>query len=158
MKPLALVDIDGVLANDDHRVEFALAKEWAEYFNEDRMAADPVLPQGRMLVENLIADGWDVEYLTGRREDRRETTRSWLDAEHFQHPLNMRPAGMKKVLAVFKAEYLAKLLADNPGRRVVLFDDDPEVIRYTREAVGAGYAVHCTWHTKKVALVRAARS
>jgi hypothetical protein len=56
--------------------------------------------------------------------------------------------------AVFKAELIAKLLAEKPAREVVLYDDDPEVCRVVNEVNGAGTAVQCGWHVKPAEMVR----
>lgn len=153
---VALLDLDGVLADDRHRAEYALNKQWDEYFREDRMYADTVWPEGRALYERSIADGKAVQFLTGRREDTRGVTQRWLDDQGFHGSLNMRPLGVKVPLSQLKSEFICNLLRDRTVTSVVLFDDDPEVIRVVTAQCGEGYAQHCTWYQKPKAMVREA--
>lgn len=154
---IAFFDIDGVLANDTHRVEHALAKEWDLYFKPRSVAADPVWPQGRAALEAAQADGWEIAYLTGRRDDLRPTTADWLARNQFPAGiLHMRPFGTKKPLANLKADILTDILAVSEKAQLVLYDDDPEVVRLVRSVLGEQAAVHCTWHIKQQALVRTA--
>lgn len=157
MTRLALIDIDGVLANDVHRTPFAVNREWAEYFDPERMLADDVWPEGRALVGRLWMQGAEIAYLTGRREDRREVTRVWLSRNMFPYGmLYMRPSGMKMRLAELKALRMEGLWQDDPTLDIVLYDDDPEVIRLVREKFGDDAAVHCTWYVKPDELIRRA--
>lgn len=154
---LALVDIDGVLANDSHRVQYALERKWGDYFAPERMKADTVWPQGQALIKRLLAEGWQVEYLTGRRDDRHTLTFDWLiDNGYPWAGLHTRPFSVTKPLANLKSEFVGKALDSGRFRNVVLFDDDPEVIRLVQHDHGAEHGVHCTWHVKQKALVKTA--
>lgn len=157
MTVTAFFDIDGVLANDEHRVEHALARRWLSYFAPATVAADPVWPQGREALEAAQAAGQTIAYLTGRREELRPVTQTWLDTHGFpEGVLHMRPLAVHVPLANLKANLLAALVEQDPTLSVVLHDDDPEVVRLVRERLGFDAAVHCTWHVKRKALVRAA--
>lgn len=155
---LALFDIDGVLANDTHRVEYALDRNWFKYFDKNLMANDGVWEQGRDLLEDKRAEGWTIAYLTGRRDDRREVTEDWLlDNDFPWGRVLMREWGYYHLrLAELKAKVIAKLIASGRFEDVVLFDDDPEVIRVVQEQVGPQHAIHCTWHIKQKAMVKTA--
>lgn len=155
---LALIDIDGVLADDRARLPHALAKEYALYFDPEAMAADLAHSEGQMLVSRALDTGYVVAYLTGRREDRRTVTEYWLDAHGFPAGrLTMRSFTEKMPLANFKTEYIQKILAFGTYTDVVLFDDDPEVIRFVKEQVGPDFAHHCTWQVKEKELVKLAQ-
>lgn len=155
---LALLDIDGVLADDRHRVKYAIERQWFLYFDPNLMARDGAWPQGQRLYQRLRRTGWQIEYLTGRREDRRAITELWLRAEGFDvsRPPRMRATGDTMPLANLKVERLARLIDSGDYRQVVLWDDDPEVIRLVHERLGKQHGVHCTWHIKQKALVKAA--
>jgi hypothetical protein len=155
---LALFDIDGVLANDTHRVDYALNRDWFKYFDKNLMANDGVWEQGRELVEDKRAEGWTIAYLTGRRDDRREVTEDWLMENDFPWGrVIMREWGYYNLrLAELKGKVMEKLVFSDRFEDVVLYDDDPEVIRVVQELVGVDHAVHCTWHIKQKALVRTA--
>jgi phosphatidate phosphatase APP1 len=122
---LAVVDIDGVVADVRHRLHLVeqRPKRWEEFFA--RSADDPVLDEGAALVRELAADH-DVIWLTGRPERTRRLTERWL-AEH-ELPaglLVMRPDRDYRPARYTKREELRRL------RRLrqiaVVVDDDPEV-------------------------------
>lgn len=156
---LALLDIDGVLANDSARLHHALARDYSAYFAKAAMSADVMHTEGLALAEKLQAEGWTVAYLTGRREDRRVVTEDWLDQHGFpMGRLTMRTPEQGMPLANFKQEYMLKLLVTANYTDVVLFDDDPEVIRFVQETLGAVHGVHCTWQIKEKALIKLAKA
>jgi hypothetical protein len=77
---LAVVDIDGVVADVRHRLHLVeqRPKRWEEFFA--RSAGDPVLDEGAALVRELAVEH-DIVWLTGRPERTRRLTERWL-AEH----------------------------------------------------------------------------
>lgn len=83
MDSLALVDLDGVLADDRHRVQFAIQKDWDTYFDPDRILADDPWREGQEMVERLVSEGHEVQYLTGRWSSLRTVTEEWLDRNEF---------------------------------------------------------------------------
>jgi len=157
MTHLDLIDIDGVLADDQHRVHHALAARWAEYFDETAMAADTSIEEGLALVKERIATGGEVQYCTGRREDRRFVTTKWLlDNGYPTLPLLMKERGTGTTLAEYKRQVIEDLLATGEFESITLWDDDPEVVRVIQEAFGETSAVHCVWRIKHPDLVRKA--
>ena len=137
-RPLAIVDIDGVVADVRHRVHFVeqRPKDWQRFFAA--AADDEPHAEGLAIVERLAMDH-EVVFLTGRPEHLRAATVSWL-AEHglHEHPVYMRPEGDRGPSARFKVRTLRDLAR---GRLVgVVVDDDPFVIEAMRDA---GYV---TWH------------
>lgn len=159
---IAYVDIDGVLADDRHRTAYALKRQWAEYFNPERVILDGVWAEGAALVRDLRKRGTEVNFMTGRREDLRPVTEQWLKIHGFFDPettgtdLHMRPFDDPRRLPMLKADMLSGLQAVEPEETFVLYDDDPEVIRVVGERFGADAVEHCTWHIKPEALVRRA--
>ncbi len=153
---LALLDLDGVICDDRHRVEHALARRWGDYFG--LMHLDTVWPQGRRLYEDVILAGFDVGYCTGRRRDYKPITRRWLKKRDFDHtlPLIMRREEDRRPLAEVKAGIVAEAL-EFGYREVWLWDDDPHVIELAARVPGAT-AKWCTWHTKPSRMVRRART
>lgn len=158
---LALLDIDGVLADDSHRVHYALDKQWKDYFEPFTVLGDTAFPIAKTFVRLLQEEGYDIAYLTGRRGDLRQITETWLDINAFPvGRLIMRPfpePPQKIVLANFKRDIISDLLRTLPQYDdVVLFDDDPEVIRFVGEQLGAEHVMLCDWHVKEKALVKLA--
>lgn len=131
-RPLAIVDIDGVVADVRHRVHHVRArpKDWAEFFAAaDR---DPPHREGVDLVARL-ADDHEVVFLTGRPDRLRRDTERWLERHGLGgHRLVMRPEGDRRPAARVKVELLRQLAR---GRRVaIVVDDDPVVLAAMEQA------------------------
>ncbi len=125
VRDLAVIDLDGVLADVRHRLSHLGGgrRDWDAFFAG--IPADPVLAEGRAVAERLAAEH-EIVYLTGRPERTRADTEAWL-ARHGLPPgrLVMRRERDRRPARVAKPELLRRL---SPGRRVVVVvDDDPEV-------------------------------
>jgi hypothetical protein len=124
--PLAVIDLDGVLADVRHRLAFLerKPKDWDGFFAA--IPEDDVLPEGRAVVERLAGDH-ELVYLTGRPETTRRDTEAWLERHVLpQGKLIMRRSGDRRPARVTKPALLRRLAAE--GRRIaVVVDDDPQV-------------------------------
>ena len=143
-RPLAFVDIDGVLADVRHRLHFIerRPRDWDGFFAA--AVDDPAHPEGIALVETLQADH-EIVFLTGRPHRLAADTERWLTQQGVGgHRLVMRPERDRRPAASVKLELL-KQLAD--GRHVaVVIDDDADVIRTMRNA---GYPTfHAAWEQR----------
>lgn len=76
--PCVIVDIDGVLANGEHRQHLVRAKRWREFF--DAAHGDLPIAETAVLLRLLDKD-LVVVLLTGRPMRTQEATMAWL-AEH----------------------------------------------------------------------------
>ena len=98
-RPLAVVDIDGVLADVRHRLHHLRRrpKDWQAFFAAARH--DEALPEGLAVVERL-RDDHEVVLLTGRPRELEADTRVGLD-EHGLGDLRlvMRPSGDRRPAA-----------------------------------------------------------
>lgn len=125
-RPLAVLDIDGVLADVTHRLWHLseVPKAWEAFFAA--ASDDPLLQPGYRLAHELAADHV-MHYLTGRPERSRALTRGWL-VEHALPGgrLIMRPDGDHRPARVFKREVLEQLAG--AFRLAVVVDDDPQVV------------------------------
>lgn len=76
-KTFIIVDIDGTLANVDHRQEFAQTGQWDEF--HDLCHLDPPY-QDIIDIIDVFADygGYNVVGLTGRPRNMRPNTMEWL--------------------------------------------------------------------------------
>ncbi|HZI45696.1 MAG TPA: hypothetical protein VFD53_10775 [Ilumatobacter sp.] len=143
-RPLAFVDIDGVLADVRHRLHFIerRPRDWDGFFAA--AVDDPAHPEGIALVETLQADH-EIVFLTGRPHRLAADTERWL-AQHGVggHRLVMRPERDRRPAASVKLELLRQLAR---GRQVaVVIDDDADVIRTMRNA---GYPTfHAAWEQR----------
>ena len=151
--PLAIVDIDGVVADVRHRLHHLdrRPKNWKAFFAE----ADHDEPhvEGVELVKLLAADH-EVIFLTGRPENLKKATRAWLTRQGIGgHRLVMRPTNDRRPAAQVKVEMLAELAK---GRTVELVvDDDPIVIQSMQRA---GYTtIHATWEQRAIEQERTLR-
>jgi hypothetical protein len=140
-RPLAMVDLDGVVADVRHRLHHLerRPKDWDAFFAAAR--DDTAHPEGIAIVERLAEDH-EVVYLTGRPSHLRNDTVRWLDQHGVGgHELIMRPARDRRPAAVVKLEALRALARDRTIGIVV--DDDPVVLDTVRRA---GYPVFAaTW-------------
>ena len=135
-RPLAVFDVDGVLADVRHRLRHVerQPKDWDAFFAA--AVSDPPLAQGVALAV-ASAEECDVVYVTGRPERCRADTLAWF-ARHGlpQGELAMRGPRDRRPARVAKLELLRHLAQDRVVAVVV--DDDLQVCRAYE---GAGYRV-----------------
>jgi hypothetical protein len=131
-RPLAVIDLDGVVADVRHRLAYLerRPRDWEAFFAG--IPDDPLLPEGLAVVQRLEPDH-EVVYLTGRPERTRAATQAWLDAHRLPHgQLIMRADGDRRPARVAKPGLLRRLAQ---GRSVaVVVDDDPQVCAALRRA------------------------
>ena len=151
MRPLAVFDIDGVLADVHHRLHFLerRRKDWAGFFAA--APDDPPLAQGVARAREAAAE-CEVVYVTGRPERCRDDTVTWLNEHHLPRGrLVMRASRDHRPARVAKPELLRELARDRVVAVVV--DDDLEVCD-AYEA--AGWSVlRATWADRSEALEQA---
>lgn len=130
-RPLAIIDLDGVVADVRHRLHHLRGrKDWDRFFAAARH--DALHPEGAAIVATLAVDH-EVVFLTGRPSHLAAATERWLDEHDLGgHRLVMRPPGDRRPAAVVKAELLNTVAR---GRRVgMVVDDDPVVLAVMRRA------------------------
>ncbi|WP_423748020.1 hypothetical protein [Frankia canadensis] len=129
-RPLAVIDVDGVVADVRHRLCFLRSSpgDWDSFFAA--ASDDPPLAEGVALVRQLAKDH-EVVWLTGRPERSREATSHWLREQDLPPgELRMRPDDDRRPARVFKRAVLREL---GVGRQVdVVVDDDPAVVDLLR--------------------------
>jgi hypothetical protein len=125
-RPVAIVDIDGVVADVRHRLHHLRSrpKRWDAFFAA--AGDDPPHEEGVALVGELARDH-DVVFLTGRPEHMRDVTAAWLAAHGMGgHPVVMRERDDRRPAAEVKLAVLRELVRHRPVAVVV--DDDPAVL------------------------------
>lgn len=126
-RPLAVFDIDGVLADVTHRLHHLRARpqRWERFFAAADV--DPLLEEGADRLRAAQSDH-DVVYLTGRPERNRRLTERWLAGHGLPTgPLFMREDDDHRPARMMKREVL-RLLSDRREIASVI-DDDPAVVR-----------------------------
>lgn len=139
---LALWDIDGTLSDDSHRRHYFLEGDYARYFSRSLMMSDPVLDEGRAEFVSLARSGWNLGFVTARRERNRPATESWLEAHSLKGPwpLFMRSDDAEQSPAEFKASVIFQFL-DN-GYEVSFYEDDPSIcVELNRTFEGSNLSV-----------------
>lgn len=74
---IAFFDMDGVLANCNHRLKYA-DKDYDKFYAPQNIAKDAPIQAGIELLRLMIAAGKKIVVITSRREMCRESTRQWL--------------------------------------------------------------------------------
>jgi hypothetical protein len=138
---LAVIDIDGVLADVRHRLHFVTTrpKDWDGFFAA--APNDEPLQQGLARAWEL-ADAHGIVYLTGRPERCRADTEQWL-AQHGFPPgdLVMRPNDDRRPARLFKVGQVRRL--DRSSGVDLVLDDDAKVVAAMRDA---GFVIEqATW-------------
>lgn len=129
---VAVIDIDGVVADLRHRLHHVTArpKDWPAFFAgaDD----DGLLAEGVHTVRSL-AEVYEIVYLSGRPERLRAVTERWFDRHELpEGSLLLRPYDDYRPSSVYKVEALETLAETRTV--VVLVDDDPRVLTAARQA------------------------
>ncbi len=134
---IAVVDIDGVLADPAHRTHHLSKrpKDWDAFFAE--VGGDGLLEHGRALLHDL-ADEHDVVLLSGRPESARRDTELWLDRHGIAvSRLVLRADADHRPAPVMKGDLIRGI--GGPDEVVIVVDDDAGVVE---ELARMGYRTH----------------
>ena len=128
-----IVDIDGTIANGDHRLHHIQKepKAWDDYFLA--CGEDAPIKHMQIVVQALSLEA-RVVFVSGRSDLVREQTIAWLDKHNFSYAaLYMRRQGDHKNDDKLKIELLAQLRADG-FEPIMAFDDRSRVVQAWRDA------------------------
>jgi phosphoglycolate phosphatase-like HAD superfamily hydrolase len=151
LRPLAVFDVDGVLADVRHRLHHVerRPKDWDGFFAA--AVDDPPLAEGVELARASARD-CEVVYVTGRPERCRADTLAWFRRHGLpEGRLAMRAGRDRRPARVAKPQLLRELAA---GRAVAVVVDDDELVcrAYRRE----GWRVlQATWMDGQQSLLEA---
>jgi hypothetical protein len=128
-----LIDIDGTVANGDHRLHHIQKepKAWDDYF----LACGSDAPIDHMhAVVTALSETFQIVYVSGRSDMVRQQTIDWLDSHGFPcDALYMRKQGDHKNDDALKIELLAQVRADG-YEPIMAFDDRNRVVKAWRDA------------------------
>jgi phosphoglycolate phosphatase-like HAD superfamily hydrolase len=129
MKRVYVFDIDGTIANLEHRLH--LLPNWDAFFDacDNDAPIDHIIDVARALHQHS-----DIVYVSGRSDRVRDATVQWLE-KHGLPPgrLYMRRAGDHQQDDTLKVELLAELRADG-FEPIMAFDDRTRVVKAWRAA------------------------
>ena len=135
--PIYIFDLDGTLANIDHRKHFIEGerKSWSSFYKAcvDDTPNTPVIAT----MELLLNTGAEIQIFSGREDSVRKETKAWL-TEHTSlnvknTTLLMRPTGDSTPDDELKRNWYENVLTAGERRRVVaVFDDRDKVVRMWR--------------------------
>ena len=131
MKKIILCDIDGTIADNDHRQHFLQGKkDWDGFFSE-LINDEPIDSIIEMLNQEVIA-GNSIVFVTGRPERYRYSTNLWLrDNLNFNYDLFMRSNGDKRNKLAVKKDIFLQYLKNMDIKFCI--DNDKDLIDQWRE-------------------------
>lgn len=136
MTPCIIYDIDGTLANGDHRLHLIqqAPRQWDAYFD---LCGQDIPIEHMIRILRVLDRGFVSVFATGRVERTREMTTQWLTrngAYTGRYPLRlyMRPDGDHRNDDVLKIEMLAKIRADG-FEPLMVFEDRSRVVKAYRD-------------------------
>ena len=133
---LIVFDIDGTLANIEHRLDYVRSKpkNWKAF--DAGIPNDAVNPHVAEAFHSLKAAGNEIIFASGRNERSRDATMDWLKTNRlwdYRAKLYMRKADDFRSDDIVKREILDEIVADWGRKPDMVFDDRPRVVRMWRE-------------------------
>lgn len=132
---IVVLDIDGTLANNDHRAHHvdraegdATPMDWVTFLKPHLVAKDVLVEGAQKGVEHFQHLGYKIMFLTARHESLREVTAQWLfeklGIEAGEDELIMRGNGNMLTSGGFKREVAQGLKSQFPREPFIFIDDD----------------------------------
>lgn len=128
-----LFDIDGTLADGEHRIHHIKQekKDWRAYFAA--CAGDKPIQHMVDLAITLYDADHKIIYVSGRSDECMEATIQWLIRHQLPDaPLFMRKAGDHRNDDILKSEFLDQIIAAG-YEPIMAFDDRDRVVKMWRE-------------------------
>ena len=134
MSKIIVFDIDGTLANIEHRRQYVASKPKNWYAFNAAMKYDTVNEDIANLLDIFVDKGYVIILCSGRGEETRAVTEQWLqDNNLLYQKLYMRPAKDYRPDYVIKLELLEQIRKDY-GEPYMWFDDRNQVVDAIRAA------------------------
>jgi hypothetical protein len=136
---LIVFDIDGTLANIEHRLDYVRSKpkNWKAFDAgiPNDAVNEPVASIFRTMTLSEIEGAYTVVLASGRNERSRQATEDWLVQNHLvgYEKLYMRKADDFRSDDIVKLEILDQIIADYGRKPDMVFDDRPRVVRMWRD-------------------------
>lgn len=134
MKKIILCDLDGTLADCQHRIHHILKqpKDWASFFAD--CAGDSPIQHVIDLVNSINKDVYEVWITSGRSDECKQQTVKWLYDNNVNYDnLIMRKSGDHTDDGILKPSWLSD--GTIPAQRVAFaLDDRNRVVKAWRDA------------------------
>lgn len=135
MKNVIVFDLDGTIADIEHRRKYIATKpkNWKAFC--EGIKNDTVKREVQLVYNMFVSTGeYDIIFASGRSDEYRDMTEEWLHKHDFHHyvKLYMRKEGDYRADYIIKKEILDEMRADgyNP---ILTFDDRDQVVQMWRE-------------------------
>lgn len=137
MRPLYIFDLDGTLANCEHRKHHLDAKDWRSFYAACDL--DPPIHDVLKVARDLYESGAELWIFSGRSSEVRDKTIRWLEQHlaafvDFDTALLMRDEGDHRPDDELKKLWLDRMLDEDRQRLVGIFDDRDRVVSMWRAA------------------------
>jgi hypothetical protein len=136
-----LVDIDGTLADCDHRRHFIRGegkKNWQAFLSPEMAALDSLIEPVARVVTALSLSGLSIIYVSARPNSLRIVTEAWLkkfDLWFLPQMLYMRTEGDTRPDTIVKHELLQEIRAEGYQPILALDDRDTVVAMWRNEGI-----------------------
>lgn len=128
---IIVCDIDGTAANIDHRRHWVenRPKKWDEFYRA--MVFDKPQYWCQQLLDGMQEQGHEIYFVTGRPDNYREETETWLREHYswvFNNPLYMRKAGNTEQDYVVKQRIFDTHFRERKDEIAFVIDDRKQVV------------------------------
>ncbi|GAC1468033.1 MAG: hypothetical protein PVS3B3_30770 [Ktedonobacteraceae bacterium] len=139
MSKIAIVDLDGVVANSDARFAQATTDgkvNWNMALNGEYVHLDTLIEGAPEALIELEKQGFVVVFLTSRPDHMRAATLDWLKSHDIVlRRLEMKPASEQYTKTkVWKARRVDELAREYQAERVLVVEDEPVNVIEIRQA------------------------
>ena len=149
MARLALFDLDGTLSDDSERAQFFIQGQPTEYWDRDKMLADPIFPGAFNLIRGLESVDTHIGILSARQDElNRKVTQQWLDSFDLNPAyVILKPKRFSYMKPEeFKCMKLASILADDEFTDVVFYENERGVVDYINARLPGEHAQWVEWN------------
>lgn len=132
---IVFMDIDGVLADIEHRLHYLKEKNYDKFYAPEELAKDEAIHRGRTLLADLSMVHV-VVLVTGRPERTRASTLMWL-REHIYVGVSsilMRKDGDYRPSDIVKTELISDYFDNHRLEEGFFIDDDPKNVKAIKKA------------------------
>lgn len=136
---LIISDIDGIIADCSHRLSWAKAKLYDEFYSDANVLRDEPIESGITFLKMLsggLTSTTRVVFCTGRNETCKDATREWLHkkVKLDYDALYMRKDGDHRKSEIAKVELVEEIIRSYIARgenvtEIYYIDDDPNNVK-----------------------------